>query len=391
MTLQTASGARDLNPQQVKKNDLIASKLSSLYQLWGYERITPPHIERLETLMASGGISSNEILKIVADEAFGLRPEMTASIVRAASTRFKEYERPLRFWSTGNSFKCNQGIDGGIDIEETLQSGVELIGIKSVDAEIELLSLLIESLKVITVDHEYKTTLLIGNTYLMKLILTSFNSKYTNEIKSILGNLDLISLSTLSVNDQQKVLIKNIMNTRGEPKMVLSKLKQIYGTNEHIENLENLFSIVLPLAKEKQIEIQLDPTLETKYNLYSGLTFQLITYIENTPIVIAKGGRYDDLVKKFNQEDRKSFGIGFSFSVDKLRELMTLNYKNKEKSTKVLIAYRTSKNINKALKKQQYWHNNGIVSVISHEPLKSQENEKKLLKANRCTKLEWID
>ena len=181
------------------------------------------------------------------------------------------------------------------------------------------------------------------------------------------------------------------MNTRGEPKMVLSKLKQIYGTNEHIENLENLFSIVLPLAKEKQIEIQLDPTLETKYNLYSGLTFQLITYIENTPIVIAKGGRYDDLVKKFNQEDRKSFGIGFSFSVDKLRELMTLNYKNKEKSTKVLIAYRTSKNINKALKKQQYWHNNGIVSVISHEPLKSQENEKKLLKANRCTKLEWID
>ena len=121
MTLQPASGARDLNPQQVRKNHLIASKLSSLYQLWGYERISPPHIERLDTLTAAGGISNNEILKIVSDEPLGLRPEITASIVRAASTRFNEYEKPLRFWSTGTSFKCNQSIDGGIDITDQCQ------------------------------------------------------------------------------------------------------------------------------------------------------------------------------------------------------------------------------------------------------------------------------
>ena len=156
MTLQPASGARDLNPQQVRKNHLIASKLSSLYQLWGYERISPPHIERLDTLMAAGGISNNEILKIVSDEPVGLRPEITASIVRAASTRFDEYERPLRFWSTGTSFKCNQSIDGGIDIEESFQSGVELIGTKAINAEIELLSLLIESLEVIEIEMSYK-------------------------------------------------------------------------------------------------------------------------------------------------------------------------------------------------------------------------------------------
>ena len=107
--MQAASGARDLNPEQVKSNYLIASKLSSLYHLWGYEQISPPHLERIETLMAAGGISTNEILKIVADEPIGLRPEMTASIVRASSTRFKKFDRPLRFCTTGNSFKCNTG------------------------------------------------------------------------------------------------------------------------------------------------------------------------------------------------------------------------------------------------------------------------------------------
>ena len=391
MTLQPASGTRDLNPQQVKRNDLIASKLSSIYELWGYERITPPHVERLETLMAAGGISNNEILKIVADEAIGLRPEMTASIVRAASTRFDNYDRPLRFWSTGSTFKCNQSIDGAIDIEESLQSGVELIGTKSINAEIELLSLLIESLKTITLNYKYKTTLLIGNTYLMKLILKSFDINYSSHIKKIIENLDFISLAKLPIDDTQKDFLKDIMYTRGEPNLVLSKLRDIFGQNIHIDNLENLFSIVLPLAKEKQIEIQLDPTLETNYKLYSGLTFELISYHSETPTIIATGGRYDELVNKFNPNNKDNFGIGFSFSIDKLRELLSGNIEKKKIKTKVLIAYKNSQDINKALTMQKHWHEEGIVTLISHEPDANKDDEDILLRNNRCNKLEWIE
>jgi len=391
MTLQPASGARDLNPQQVKKNHLIASKLSSLYQLWGYERISPPHVERLDTLMAAGGISSNEILKIVSDEPVGLRPEITASIVRAASTRFKEYERPLRFWSTGTSFKCNQRIDGGIDIEESFQSGVELIGTKAINAEIELLSLLIESLKIIEIDQKYKTTLLIGNTYLMKLILSSLDSSNISQIKTILSDLDYIALNNLPIDKKQKLFIKRIMNLRGEPGKILTNLKEIYGSNTYIENLEELFTIIEPLAKEKGISVQLDPTLGTKYKLYSGLTFSLISSSSSAPVVIAKGGRYDDLVRKFSSSEHNSYGIGFSISIDKLRDLISTNQEIKGGNEKVLIAYKTSKNLYKALKKQKDLHRKEIISVITHEPFKTKEETDQLLKSNRCTKIEWID
>ena len=391
MTLQPASGARDLNPQQVRKNHLIASKLSSLYQLWGYERISPPHIERLDTLMAAGGISNNEILKIVSDEPLGLRPEITASIVRAASTRFNEYERPLRFWSTGTSFKCNQTIDGGINIEESFQSGVELIGTKAINAEIELLSLLIESLKIIEIDQGYKMTLLIGNTYLLELILSSFDSTNINQIKNILCDLDYIELSKLNISDEQRVFIKKIMNMRGTPEKILTDLNKIYGSNSYIENLKELFTIIQPLAKEKGIEVQLDPTLATKYNLYSGLTFSLVSSSQSAPIIIAKGGRYDDLVKKFSSNDHNCFGIGFSISIDKIRELIYTNEEIKANNEKVLIAYKQSTSLYKALKQQKEWHNKGIISVISHEPLKSNEATNQLLKSNRCTKIEWID
>ncbi len=391
MTLQPASGARDLNPQQVRKNHLIASKLSSLYQLWGYERISPPHIERLDTLMAAGGISNNEILKIVSDEPLGLRPEITASIVRAASTRFNEYERPLRFWSTGTSFKCNQSIDGGIDIEESFQSGVELIGTKAINAEIELLSLLIESLKIIEIDQEYKMTLLIGNTYLLELILSSFDSTRIDEIKNILCDLDYIALGKLDIKDEQRIFINKILNMRGKPEKILTDLKNIYGSNSYIENLKELFTIIEPLAQEKGIEVQLDPTLGTKYKLYSGLTFSLVSSSPSAPVIIAKGGRYDDLVKKFSSSDNNCFGIGFSISIDKIRELVSSREEMKVNNEKVLIAYKQSASLYKALKQQKEWHNKGIISIISHEPLKTNDETNQLLKSNRCTKIEWID
>ena len=391
MTLQPASGARDLNPQQVKKNHLIASKLSSLYQLWGYERISPPHIERLDTLMAAGGISNNEILKIVSDEPLGLRPEITASIVRAASTRFNEYERPLRFWSTGTSFKCNQSIDGGIDIEESFQSGVELIGTKAINAEIELLSLLIESLKVLEIDQKFKMTLLIGNTYLLELILSSFKANRVGQIKNILCDLDYIALNKLDIKDEQRIFIKKIMNLRGTPEIILTNLEKLYGTNSYIDNLKELFTIIEPLAQENGIEVQLDPTLGTKYKLYSGLTFSLVSTSSSAPVIIAKGGRYDDLVKKFSSSDHNCFGIGFSISIDKVRELVSSNTEIPLNNEKVLIAYKQSASIYKALKHQKEWHKKGIISLISHEPLKSKDETNQLLKSNRCTKIEWID
>ena len=391
MTLQPASGARDLNPQQVKKNHLIASKLSSLYQLWGYERISPPHIERIETLMAAGGISNNEILKIVGDEPVGLRPEITASIVRAASTRFKDYERPLRFWSTGTSFKSNHGIDGGIDIEESFQSGVELIGTKAINAEIELLSLLIESLEILEIDQKYKTTLLIGNTYLLNLILSSLDVSNLDKIKKILCDLDYIALRNLDIDLGQKQFIDKIMNMRGDPEKILIKLKEIYGSNKYIENLDELFNIIKPLANEKGIKIQLDPTLGTEYKLYSGLTFSLISSSASAPVVIAKGGRYDDLVSKFSSDDKNSYGIGFSISIDKLRELITIKEDEKEKNEKVLIIYKNSSSLYKAIKHQNSLHKRGIISIISHEPSKSKEETNQLLKSNRCTLIEWID
>ena len=54
------------------------------------------------------------------------------------------------------------------------------------------------------------------------------------------------------------------------------------------ENLKELFTIIEPLAQEKGIEVQLDPTLGTKYKLYSGLTFSLVSSSSSAPLSLLK-------------------------------------------------------------------------------------------------------
>ena len=101
MALQPAAGARDLNPREVDGNRWLCDQLAEVYRLWGYAEVSPPAVERLETLEAGGGINDRELVRLAADEPLGLRPEMTASIARAACTRLASRPRPLRLWSSG--------------------------------------------------------------------------------------------------------------------------------------------------------------------------------------------------------------------------------------------------------------------------------------------------
>ena len=127
MALQPASGAQDLLPREVGANRSICDQLAAIYSRWGYEEVMPPSLERLGTLEAGGAIQSCQVLQVVADEELGLRPEMTASIARAAATRLAAMPRPLRLHYRGSVFQAHKA-EQGQRVAEDLQSGVELMG-----------------------------------------------------------------------------------------------------------------------------------------------------------------------------------------------------------------------------------------------------------------------
>ena len=204
MALQPASGARDLLPQDVGANRWICEQLAEVYRRWGYDEVMPPSIERLDTLEAGGAIEPSNVLQVVADEALGLRPEMTASIARAACTRLSSLQRPLRLHYSGSIFLAERREGENPRVSEQLQSGVELMGASASAGDAELLRLLLDAAGHLPLSPEQQPTLLIGHQGLLALVLEDLPSELQRPCRQALCNLDRWGLRELPLNPAQR-------------------------------------------------------------------------------------------------------------------------------------------------------------------------------------------
>jgi ATP phosphoribosyltransferase regulatory subunit len=189
MALQPAAGTRDLNPREVDGNRWLCDQLGQVYRLWGYAEVAPPTVERLETLEAGGGINDQELVRLAADEPLGLRPEMTASIARAAGTRMAQRPRPLRLWSSGLVFRSRQSDTGQHRLEEQLQSGVELLGSDAEAgsaADAELLRLLLACLRQLGIESAQQPRLLLGHHGVLSALLDQVPTDQRTSVRQAL-------------------------------------------------------------------------------------------------------------------------------------------------------------------------------------------------------------
>ena len=96
---------------------------------------------------------------------------------------------------------------------------------------------------------------------------------------------------------------------------VIKKLENIFGTQKVLEDLKRIFHLLSPIADEYGIKLQLDPTFQPHFELYTGIVFQLVCKKDETPLVIARGGRYDNLVRKCGETSNNAAGLGFSITI----------------------------------------------------------------------------
>lgn len=392
MALQPASGARDLLPQDVGANRWICDRLAEVYQLWGYSEVTPPSIERLDTLEAGGAIASAQVLQVVADEPLGLRPEMTASIARAACTRLEALQRPLRLHYSGSIFLAER-LDGeNPKINEQLQSGVELMGSASPAGDAELLRLLLDAAGHLPLNEKHAPCLLIGHQGLLELVLEKIEPSVQQNCRRALCHGDQLGLKQIAINNNQLQLLLQIIKLRGTPKLVLEKLKNLLGPAALLDELEELLSAIAPLAASVGIRLQLDPTFQPQFALYDGLVMQLVCQGPHAPVAIANGGRYNKLLKKFSPLDAEATGVGFSFSVGEVRVLLGNASGHAPLPNKKcwLVAFQRSELLNQALNLQQQCHRRGEQAELWPHPCNTKEEAESHAAARGISLLNWL-
>jgi ATP phosphoribosyltransferase regulatory subunit len=318
LTLHTPEGVRDIYNSEYEQRLDVLYNLRKCFKESGYSPISTPTFEYLETFSREvGSCKSNEMFKFFDRDGntLVLRPDITPSIARAAAMYFSDTDGPVKLSYEGNVFINYHSLQGRL--KESTQAGCEFIGDSSVDADAEILTIVVNALKKIGL-KEFEIG--VGHIDVVRGIIDAANLSEDKEERLI----DLISNKNffgakelLQQEEVSKSLIElfditgKIMNSPKEWAPYLEKAKKYKKVYDALEYLTKLYDL---LNKNKVMDyISFELGMISEYKYYTGIIFTGYSYGVGEPLV--KGGRYDSLLSLFGKD---SPAIGFAITVDQL-------------------------------------------------------------------------
>jgi ATP phosphoribosyltransferase regulatory subunit len=319
--LHTPEGVRDIYGKEYARKLQVEKKLHDTIVTYGFEDIQTPTFEFFDVFSKEIGTTpSKELYKFFDKEGntLVLRPDFTPSIARCAAKYFMEYQEPIRFSYVGNTFSNTSNLQG--KLKESTQMGAELINDSSVEADAEMISLVIEALK---------------NTGLKRFQISIGQVEYFKGLCQEAG-LDEDTEYDLRtcISGKNYFAAQELLEERGvqEPyRSTLLKVADMFGNmtslseakalvHNHrsfgaIERLEQLYEVLKLYGVEEYVSFDLG--MLSKYNYYTGVIFKAYTYGVGDAVV--KGGRYDNLLHQFGKE---APAIGFMITIDELIEAL---------------------------------------------------------------------
>ncbi|MEL6494856.1 MAG: ATP phosphoribosyltransferase regulatory subunit [Cyanobacteria bacterium J06623_7] len=322
MIYQPPAGARDLLPLEVEQKRWINDRLQHQFQTWGYQRIVTSTLEWLDTLTAGGAIRPDKVIQLRnnGESSLGLRPELTASIARAAVTRMAGNTDPQRLCYRANVFRNPSQSHHGRQLE-FYQAGVELLFAGGVLADAETILLLAECLHALGVPD---WSILLGEAGLTRSLLAVFPPAMRTEVRTCIANLDRITLESLDLAPELKQQALMLFDLRGKPEAVLSRIAQLDLDGDAQATVDNLKSLIelLNSSSQRPLPLTLDLSLLQTFDYYTGIVFKAVSFQNFQSYILAEGGRYDRLLGLYDPQGNSSPGIGFSLSIEDLHSCL---------------------------------------------------------------------
>ncbi|MDH5435659.1 MAG: ATP phosphoribosyltransferase regulatory subunit, partial [Gammaproteobacteria bacterium] len=142
-------GIDEILPPQAEQLEVMRRQLLDMYKSWGYELIMPPFVEFLDSLLTGTGndldLQTFKLTDQVTGRTMGVRADMTPQAARIDAHSLKR-EGPVRLCYMGTVLRTRPETQGGT--RSPLQIGAELYGHSGVDSDVEVLQLMLETLKV---------------------------------------------------------------------------------------------------------------------------------------------------------------------------------------------------------------------------------------------------
>ncbi|GMB09090.1 ATP phosphoribosyltransferase regulatory subunit [Thermolongibacillus altinsuensis] len=328
-------GMRDTLPNVYKAKRVLRETMMNEIERWGYEFIETPTLEYYETVGAASAILDQQLFKLLDREGHTLvlRPDMTAPIARLAASKLYMEGCPLRLAYAANVFRAQQR-EGGRPAEFE-QVGVECIGDGTMNADAEVISLMISALKKVGL---CQFTVAIGHIGYVNALFFDIlgNEKRVQTLrrflyeKNYVGYREHVKSLALSSIDQDRLL--QLLTLRGGEEAIdrAEELTQTEAGFKAVSELKQLWANLQKYGVTEEIKIDL--SLISHMSYYTGVLFEV--YAEKVGFLLGNGGRYDELLEKFQ---RSSPATGFSVRLDRLMEAIA-ERKREEKRTCIIFS-----------------------------------------------------
>ncbi len=313
LSTQPYKGTRDFFPEQMQVRDAIFSQLRASVESYGYQAYDGPMLEPFELYAAKSGdeIVSEQLYSFEdrGKRKVAMRPEMTPTLARMVASRSNQLARPIRWYSIPNLWRYERPQRGRL--REHWQLNVDLLGLASVEAEVEIVQVAIDLLRgfgagISDFEVQINHRQLMDAVFEQKLALSSEQVPLVARAIDKRAKIEPAAFEKLLVEAGCKA--QQIEDLNAFLVSPLMELEADFGDNPGFKDLCRFFDHVNAIGLGPVCRF--NSSILRGLDYYTGIVFEIYDKHPDNRRALFGGGRYDNLVGMFGGEQIPGVGFG---------------------------------------------------------------------------------
>ncbi len=314
----------DVLPAEARKIEALRRRLLDRYRGCGYELVQPPLLEYLDSLLTGTGqdldLRTFKLVDQVSGRTMGLRADITPQVARI-DAHLLNRQGVTRLCYAASVLHTRPA--GLLATREPLQIGAEIYGHAGPEADLEILELVIESLKAAGIG-QWRVDL--NHVGVVRAILAGDAAAQArqSEILAVLQAKDAPELTALAqgLSAPTGKALRTLLDCYGSLSNAAQRA-QVSQALEALPQAQQAWQALVGLAQSPllrthpECELTFDLADTRGFDYHSGMTFA--AYCNGLPNAVVRGGRYDDVGQVFG---RARPATGFSLELRELAGLM---------------------------------------------------------------------
>ena len=288
-------GFRDFYPDDCAFRNGIFSTWRKVAQRYGFVEYDGPPLEPLDLFTKKSGqeiVTQLYNFKDKGDREVALRPEMTPTLARLVTARHKDFKKPLKWFSIPQVFRYERQQRGRL--REHYQFNCDIIGEPGLEADVELIALVIDTLRAFGLTEK---------DFVVRLSDRQFWTDFMNA-KAVPeeDRYAFIQAIDKSEREPREKTAEKLGPLAAEVFAILDDASS--AKSERLDTVENGLRL-----RGLQDYVKRDYTVVRGLAYYTGVVFEAFDRSGEFR-AIAGGGRYDHLLKNLGDVDLPALGFG---------------------------------------------------------------------------------